>query len=238
MLKQSSRDGEALLKVVLSTITYLTRHSLLNRTEHINLLASYATMERSQDLICHVLNDLVLLHDGQTKFDEEHILVSPCYAVDSCHYIGSMSNIAIQKLMELGCKIPESARPLLKHTYTRCMLIVLRHNLDLLEQIGMSSDSSRHGIARDFNFAIDRMLVAESNLLQRNLTLQCATILNISLSAFHTSPQVLEPHTAQEFRDHLLKYVHTATESLVKAPYSKHKKILVSKNGVNFRQDG
>ncbi|CAO3676051.1 unnamed protein product [Umbelopsis vinacea] len=207
MLKQSSQDGEALLKVVLSTITYLTRHSLLNRTEHISLLISYATMERSQDLVCHVLNDLVLLHDGQTKFGEEHIL----------------------KLMELGCKIPESARPLLKHTYTRCMLILLRHNLDLLEQISMSSDSSRHGIAKDFNFAIDGMLVAEPNLLQRNLTLQCATILNISLSAFHTSPQVLEPHTAQEFRDHLLKYVHAATESLVKAPYSKHKKILLKK---------
>jgi hypothetical protein len=76
ILNEKPRVGDGLLKVVLSTITTLTRHSLLPRTEHIDLLVSYISMDNSQEIICNVLSDLVLLVDGQTKLTKANMLVS------------------------------------------------------------------------------------------------------------------------------------------------------------------
>ena len=75
MLKMDPAIEEDQLKVVLSTIASLSKHSFLNRTEHITLLISYASKDCGQDLMCQVLNDLVLMQDAQAILSSTDLLV-------------------------------------------------------------------------------------------------------------------------------------------------------------------
>lgn len=76
LLSSDSPDAQV-LKAVLDTLTSLSSHSLLGRSEHIDLLISCACTDAREEIKCHALNNLVQLQDGQIGLKKRQLLV--CY---------------------------------------------------------------------------------------------------------------------------------------------------------------
>lgn len=74
LLSSDSPDAQV-LKAVLDTLTSLSSHSLLGRSEHIDLLISCACTDDREEIKCHALNNLVQLQNGQIGLEKRQLLV-------------------------------------------------------------------------------------------------------------------------------------------------------------------
>ncbi|CAO3683510.1 unnamed protein product [Umbelopsis ramanniana] len=208
MLKMDLAIEEDQLKVVLSTLASLSKHSFLNRTEHITLLISYASKDCGQDLMCQVLNDLVLMQDAQAMLSATDIL----------------------KLMKIGCEVLQTGSQFLKYTYGRCLLILLRKNEPALQTIARSSDPVSIQQFKEFIGAIHSMLSMEPNRLQISLIIQYIAMLNIITSTLkYCESSVVDEKTMHGMDEKMYRCLNMATESLVMAPYTNHRKLTLKK---------
>jgi hypothetical protein len=226
MLKLDPPIEEDQLKVVLSTIASLSKHSFLNRTEHISLLISYASKDCGQDLMCQVLNDLILMQDAQAMLSSLDILVS-------CEKTSKVPDVKLtndtQNLMKIGCEVLQSGSYFLKYTYGRCLLILLRKNEPALQTIARSSDPASRKQFKDFIGATHNILSMESNRLQISLMIQYIAMLNIITSTLtYCGKSVVDEQTMVDMEEKMYKYLNMATEYLVMAPYTNHRKVTVS----------
>ncbi|KAG2174060.1 hypothetical protein INT44_000174, partial [Umbelopsis vinacea] len=216
MLNLDPPIEEDQLKVVLSTIASLSKHSFLNRTEHISLLISYASKDYGQDLMCQVLHDLILMQDAQAM----------------------LSSLDVLNLMKIGCEVLQSGSYFLKYTYGRCFLILLRKNEPAFQTIVGSSDPACHQQFKEFIGAIHNVLFSESNRLQISSMIQYIAMLNIILSTLrYCGNSVVDEQTMMDTEEKMYRYLNMATESLVMAPYTNHRKVTLSVGAENIPQD-
>lgn len=227
MLKMDLAIEEDQLKVVLSTIASLSKHSFLNRTEHITLLISYASKDCGQDLMCQVLNDLVLMQDAQAMLSATDILVR-CENTMQSPQINDLT-LNAQNLMKIGGEVSQTGSQFLKYTYGRCLLILLRKNEPALQTIARSSDPASIQQFKEFIGAIHSILSMEPNRLQISLIMQYIAMLNIITSTLkYCESSVADEKTMHGMDEKMYQCLNMATESLVMAPYTNHRKITVS----------
>ncbi|KAI8583430.1 hypothetical protein K450DRAFT_223637 [Umbelopsis ramanniana AG] len=208
MLNLDPPIEEDQLKVVLSTIASLSKHSFLNRTEHISLLISYASKDCGQDLMCQVLHDLILMQDAQAM----------------------LSSLDVLNLMKIGCEVLQSGSFFLKYTYGRCLLILFQKNEPALQTIIRSSDPASHQQFKEFIGAIHNILFMESNRLQISSMIQYTAILNIIISTLkYCENSVVDEQTMIDMEEKMYRCLNMATDSLVMAPYTNHRKITLKK---------
>ena len=131
--------------------------------------------------------------------------------------------------MKIGGEVLQTGSQFLKYTYGRCLLILLRKNEAALQTIARSSDPASIQQFKEFIGAIHSMLTMESNRLQISLMIQYIAMLNIITSTLkYCESSVVDVKTMHGMEEKMYRCLNMATESLVMAPYTNHRKITVS----------
>lgn len=131
--------------------------------------------------------------------------------------------------MKIGGEVIRTGPQFLKYTYGRCLLILLRKNEPALQTIARSSDPASIQQFKEFIVAIRSILSMKMSGSQISLMLHYIAMLNVISSTLrHCESSVVDEITMNDMEETMYQCLNIATESLVTAPYTNHRKVTVS----------
>ncbi|KAJ2960550.1 hypothetical protein NQZ79_g4156 [Umbelopsis isabellina] len=155
LLSSDSPDAQV-FKAVLDTLTSLSSHSLLGRSEHIDLLISCACTDAREEIKCHALNNLVQLQDGQIGLKKRQLL----------------------QLFRLALDVAANKSLSVSYTANRCILTMLRTHDRTLIEVCSSSDESDWELYVNYIKTLEELISTKPKKIPFGITLQCASILH------------------------------------------------------------